>query len=114
MKRLSHFVPNVLAQIPQIPRQLGAHDRHVVRIRKDVGPDRVRDVERLPPNHKYQTRVWGEEEDTTYIVRSVVQTECVVRCLPQFVHQCPSTEDYEPAVHMWDLESARGVLKMHT
>jgi hypothetical protein len=50
MKRLSHFVPHVLAQIPQIPRQLGAHDRHVVRIRKDVRPDRVRDVERLPKN----------------------------------------------------------------
>jgi hypothetical protein len=36
---------------------------------------------------------------------------CVVRCLPQFVHQWLSTEDYEPAAHVRDLETAKGYHK---
>jgi hypothetical protein len=32
VKHLSHFVPHVLAQISQIPRQLGAHDQYVMSV----------------------------------------------------------------------------------
>jgi hypothetical protein len=43
----------------------------------------------------------------------ICDTECIIRCLPQFVHHWPSTENYKPAVHVRDFETTRGVLQMH-